>query len=371
VLVLEPPAVEVKPPKQILPTEKPEGSTGSTRPAKKSSPRARKQPEETKARIHKVTETKAMEGAIISADDATGIVRSVVSVMGIIDDGDDIIHPGAFTKTIAEHGSRVRVLNSHNNRDSLNVVGKALAMREIGRNELPLEILNAHPEATGGLETETQFLLNTPEGKGIYDRIKAGALNEWSIGFDAVDTDNSRMKQKSADDPTWEMAIKTDDYDPDGDPLTLKDKAGKPRICRNIRGIRLWEYSSVIWGMNESTTTVSVKDKEGAETEAPDAPVEHAFKAGRVLNERNFQAITQAAELLNMVLKSAGLIDGDNAEDANKSRNDSTDDNATDGPSVSTDAPTPEDGAGPQDDDTPATKQAELLKMLNERLAED
>jgi hypothetical protein len=94
-------------------------------------------------------------------------------------------------------------------------------------------------------------------------------------------------------------------------------------------------------------------------------------KAGRVLNERNFQAITQAAELLNMVLKSAGLVDGDNAEDAEKSRDDSTDDNATDGPSVSTDAPTPEDGAGPQDDDTPATKQAELLKMLNERLAED
>ena len=169
------------------------------------------------------------------------------------------------------------------------------------------------------------------------------------------------------------MAIKTDDYDPDSDPLTLKDKAGKPRIVRNIRGIRLWEYSSVIWGLNPATSTVSVKDKDGAETEAPDAPVEHATKAGRVLNERNFQAITQAAELLNNVLKSAGLVDGDAAEDADKSRQDSEDDNATDGPSVSTNAPTPstEGGAGPQDDDTPATKQADLLKQLEERLAED
>jgi len=427
VLVLEPPKPEVEStpiaaPKpeaeteQVVPDEKPEGSTGSTRPPKKSRPRARKQPEETKLateaeqpegslgpephimnppkstetkkRIHKASETKAMPGAIISADDETGIVRAVVSVFGIVDDGDDIIHPGAFTKTIVEHGSRIRVLNSHNNRDGLNVIGKALAMREVGRNELPLEILNAHPEATGGLETETQFLINTPEGRGIYDRIKAGALNEWSIGFDAVDTDNSRMKRKSAADPVWEMAIKTDDYDPDSDPLTLKDKNGKPRIVRNIRAVRLWEYSSVIWGMNESTTTVSVKEKDGEVTSGSDTygtpavdvmyhsnrdEPERLTKAGRVLNERNFQAITQAADLLNTVLASAGLNDGDAAEDADKSRQDSEDDNATDGPSVSTNAPTPstEGGAGPQDDDTPATKQADLLKQLEERLAED
>jgi len=69
-------------------------------------------------------------------------------------------------------------------------------------------------------------------------------------------------------------------------------------------------------------------------------------------------------------MASAGLTEGDGTDEG-KSHNTSTEDTATDGPlTPSTDAPTSTE-AGPQDDDTPDTKQADLLKLLNERLAED
>src|SRR5690606_33758584 len=39
---------------------------------------------------------------------------------------------------------------------------------------------------------------------------------------------------------------------------------GQPRTVRNIREIRLWEYSPVVWGMNPATSTVAVKSDDGA-----------------------------------------------------------------------------------------------------------
>jgi len=187
-------------------------------------------PTEHKAATQKEpAEHKAYDGALIALDDETGTVEAIVSVFGVVDDGDDIIHPGAFTKTLIERGHRVRVLDSHNNYSGLSVVGRPIEIREVSRAELPPALLQTHPMATGGLYTKTQYLLDTPEGLGIYNRIKAGALSEYSIGFDTLDSDM--------------QALETEPN----------------RVVRNIRSVRLWEYSPVVWGMNPATATVSVK----------------------------------------------------------------------------------------------------------------
>ena len=104
----------------------------------------------------------------------------VVAVCGNLDLGGDIIHPGAFAKTIAEQGTKVRCLDNHNTDSILRVLGKTLAMREIGREELPPELLAKTPAATGGLWVRTKYLLDTPEGKGAFIRIKEGAIDEYS-----------------------------------------------------------------------------------------------------------------------------------------------------------------------------------------------
>lgn len=176
-------------------------------------------------------EHKLSTGLIMGTDDA-GIVEAIWSVFGVLDGGGDIVQPGAFAKTFVERGGKVKVLDQHNAQSVLNVIGRPVAMRELARYELPPALLAQYPEATGGAWAKVQFLLNTPEGAGAFERIKAGAVDEWSFGYDALDKDYSEVKG------------------PDGQPV----------MARNLRTIKLYELSPVIWGMNEATMTTSAKD---------------------------------------------------------------------------------------------------------------
>lgn len=220
-------------------------------------------PEETKARQHEHL-TKQVGAFVVKAavsdDGLMGIVDSVVSVLGVLDDGDDIIDRGSFVKTLTEHGSRVRVLDSHNSRSVRSAVGKPLEMREIGRNELPLSVLAKYPEATGGLLTSTQFSMTDPDSKAVFDRINMGWVNEWSIGFDLIQSFNSRVKWVNRGDHNELLPL--DPTDPPDSAIKRSD--GSVRICRFIKEIRLWEYSPVLWGMNPATATAGVKDNDPA-----------------------------------------------------------------------------------------------------------
>jgi HK97 family phage prohead protease len=185
--------------------------------------------DEKMSKKHKQRECKSFPAFVKQIDEDKGIVEAVVAVMGNIDYGGDIIHPGAFKKTIAENGKKVRVLDNHNAHSIMNVVGIPEDIREIGRDELPSVLLKEYPDATGGLYTKTQYLLDTPEGAGAFARIKAGAVDEYSIGYDAIKVDFDQRK--------------------DGEDGTI----------RNIREIKLWEYSPVIFAMNPATATLAAK----------------------------------------------------------------------------------------------------------------
>lgn len=160
-----------------------------------------------------------------------GIVEHIIAVMGVIDYGDDKVCSGAFTKTISERGSKIRVLDAHRTDSIMAALGKPLELREIGRDELPQKMLEEYPEATGGLWAKTQFLLDTPEGKGAFTRIKQGAVDEWSYGYDSLDVEYEEV---------------------------VVD--GEEKAIRLLKTIRLWEYGPVLWGMNPATTTLSAKN---------------------------------------------------------------------------------------------------------------
>lgn len=176
-------------------------------------------------------ETKAFSvGECKVIDEDQGIVEHLVAVMGNVDLGDDIIHPGAFTKTIAERGHKVKVVDSHNYGSAMDVIGKPIALWEVDRAGLPSSVLAEFPMASGGLMARTQFLLDTHKGSEIFTRIKAGAIDQYSIGYDPLDMDYSKAMV-------------------DGDERTV----------RNLRTIKLGEYSPVVFAMNEATATVSAK----------------------------------------------------------------------------------------------------------------
>lgn len=197
-------------------------------------------------------------------DEDQGIVEEIFAVMGNIDHGKDRIFPGSFKKTLTERGGQVLVLDMHQTDSILRVIGKPIEIREIGKNELPQEIRLRFPDATGAVIAKTQYLLETPEGLGAFQRIKAGAIKELSFGFDIVDDGWSTVKARKTEDG-WQL-------DPNGDDLKVRD----------IRAVRLYEYSRVLWGMNPATSTVSVKSADpGPEDEKTIVPYQNLPLADR------------------------------------------------------------------------------------------
>jgi HK97 family phage prohead protease len=146
------------------------------------------------------------------------IVTGIASVFGVCDDNDDVVHPGAFRKTIKEQKDRVRYLWCHDPHQPPIAVIREL--KEVGRSELPARILEQYPQATGGLEVTREYL-TTPRAEEVLWGIKTGAINELSIGYNAIRS--SRSKQ------------------PDG-----------ARV-RDLTELRLLDVSDVPWGMNPAT----------------------------------------------------------------------------------------------------------------------
>ncbi len=191
-------------------------------------------------------ERKQTEGYVVSTNEDQGIVEAVWAVMGNIDEGGDILHPGAFTKTFAERGPSIALLDNHQTDSIMRSLGQVMALRELGHDELPPALLAKCPEATGAAWGQFKFLLDTPEGKGAFIRLKSGAVGQWSFGYDALDKDFSKV---------------------------LKD--GQEITARNLRTCKLYEISPALFGMNPATTTLAAKAAPGSEAKPWDV-----FKEG-------------------------------------------------------------------------------------------
>lgn len=215
-------------------------------------------------------EYKSIPAYLVKADTEQGITVVIANVFGIVDDGDDLIPNGAFTKTISERWNRIRRLDQHRMDSVMRVIGKLLAIREVGRDELPAEVLQEYPEATGGLEVTTQYLMDTPEGLGAFRRVASGAVNEYSIGFDLVDRPEYRKMM-------WR---------------------GREINVRILKQLRLWEVSDVIFGMNPATTTTVVKEM------TADGPVQR-------LGDYLYAAIRRTANCVTDDFLSCGYINQD------------------------------------------------------------
>lgn len=179
-------------------------------------------------------EYKVMPGFVKTIDETAGVVEAIIAVFGNIDYKQDIIKKGAFKKTITENGTKVKVLDSHNSMSIMNVIGKPIEIAEITKSQLPDEITSLYPTATGGVYTKTQMLIDTPEGAGAFKRLKAGVIDEWSFGFQAI-------------------KFAYDKFDKDGN----ADDDGM--IVRVIDELKLYEYGPVLWGANPATTTLTAK----------------------------------------------------------------------------------------------------------------
>ena len=131
-----------------------------------------------------------------------GSFEGSLAVYNNVDLGGDLIEPGAFTKTIREHGNEVPMLWQH-------------------KSDMPIGMLTLI-DGPDALRVKGQLLMELPAARNAYLLIKARIVKGLSIGFD-----------------------------------TVKDAVNG--ATRRLLELRLWEGSIVTFPMNELALITSVK----------------------------------------------------------------------------------------------------------------
>lgn len=158
-------------------------------------------------------EIKTLDASVLDVDDKSRRVKTAWNKVGILDSDKDIIESNAYDKTIRERGPKSKNLIWHltDHRPSLkDAVGK------------PAELM-----------MEGEFLVaitdipKTSWGNDVLEFYKTGTINQHSIGF-------STVKREVFNDDDWEKRYTV------------------------IKEVNLYEGSSVLWGANEYTPTLSV-----------------------------------------------------------------------------------------------------------------
>jgi len=151
-----------------------------------------------------------------AVDDEQGFIEAYGSVFDNEDLGGDTVRPGAFKRTIQNNKMRMQSGKS----DHLAVM---LWQHDPDR---PIGKWTELKEDSHGLLCKGQIVLSTQLGKDAYELIRAGVINEFSIGYDV----------------------------PNGGSHYDKDTG-----MRQLTELRLWEVSPVTFAMNQEALLVGVK----------------------------------------------------------------------------------------------------------------
>ncbi len=180
-----------------------------------------------------------------------GQFTGYASVYGITDAMNDIVEPGAFTKTIQERGASVPVLWQHNSDEPIGIGSLSDSERGL--------IIN------GKLELELQA------ARDAYVRLRSGLVKGLSIGY-----------------------------------RSIVDKLDNGK--RLLKEIKLYEVSLVVFPANEEALVTAVKEDDLGVAVDPEAELNKTLdlvleqKAGRMISAANRSRIAQAISVLEALL---------------------------------------------------------------------
>lgn len=161
---------------------------------------------------------KSFPFSVKAVDDEQGIIEAYGSVFDNTDEGGDVVRPGAFTRTINFSKQRVKAKKA-------TYLAVMLWQHD---PHMPIGGWTDLKEDAHGLLCKGQIVLSTQQGKEAYELIKAGIINEFSIGYD-IPTGGANWDSKES--------------------------------IRNLTELRLWEVSPVTFAMNSEALLVGVKAK--------------------------------------------------------------------------------------------------------------
>ena len=121
----------------------------------------------------------------IDVDEDTGVVTAIVSVTGVVDSVDDIIMPGAYTKTLGERNPKVCWHHSWER-----PIGRVEEITEWrpGDSRLPSKTKDGKPwpKDAGALVAKMRFNMKSERGREAFEAVKFYSESgecEWSIGY--------------------------------------------------------------------------------------------------------------------------------------------------------------------------------------------
>lgn len=189
-------------------------------------------------------------------------IEGYAAAFGNIDQVNDIIQNGAFSKTLVERGNKVKFLWQHDTKQPL---GKILELREDQRGLFFKAIVS-----------DTQL------GRDALALLRDGAIEGMSIGYDPVIHDYSKVDGKTV---------------------------------RNLRELKLWECSLCTFPANPEAGVTALKD---AEPEPAPEPEPQEDKAGRIIAKRNAVRLRTIRKLLQELVDDGGLELDDEEEEEPK-----------------------------------------------------
>jgi len=195
------------------------------------------------------------------ASEVAGHFTGRASVYGVIDAYNDVVMPGAFTKTLEDHGGRIVVLSQH---DPSEPIGFA-----------ELEDTKQSLNASGAL------VLDLQSAKDAYVRLQNGLIDGLSIGYEVVKDNFQNGVRQLHEIKLWEVSLVTF---PANQFARVTDV--KSEIARLLQGKDV--DSQVSTALQQASRVLTA--------ELVEALVEH--KAGRVLSDTNRKKVQTAHDTL-------------------------------------------------------------------------
>jgi len=212
--------------------------------------------------------------------EATGRTRAgIAAVFGNIDAIGDRVMPGAFAKTLSEGAKRCKHLWNHSYQHP--PIASIVELRELSRAELPQEVLEKSPDASGGLLVKRNYYENIDLADWVLAAIDAGDINEMSFAYDTI-------QSQTRTEPT------------PGDP-------NKTHEIRELLELKLYDTSDVLYGCNAATVADGAKHYDALPLgviASNLSMISAQIKAGR----RNADSDQKLIELIHNAAKDLGAV---------------------------------------------------------------
>lgn len=184
-----------------------------------------------------------------------GSFTGLAAVYGNVDFSGDLIEPGAFTKTLADHGSEVPILWQHDLKEPIG--------------------LGAVSDSIDGLQIKGRLALESPVAQKAYALMKAGVVKGLSFGFDTV-------------------------------------RRGFEDGVRHLKEVKLWEVSLVTIGANNLARIGGVKSLDNVAAEDIRTALDEFIEDEKLKFKALFEQY--AAELKAPIVQAAATQDKDAPE---------------------------------------------------------